>query len=285
VYATKGFFDVFGGYSDVNSGTIQNLFTVSGSGTILGARYTQVLPKFDAYEQRVAVGFDYRDFKNNVSLLGTTGSLLPDIVVKPLSLTYTGRIPQVGRDIAFYATYLTNSPGGPDGGQDAFSAQRAGARARYQIWRYGASYSQALSEDYLLRAAFSAQYTHDLLIPGEQFGMGGADSVRGYLERETASDLGHRLSVEGYTPDFGGRFSDTWKMRALAFFDAARGHDRVPARVPANEINGLASVGAGMRMTQGRNVSARLDYAHVLNAAGTRPAGKDRVHFTVVYSF
>jgi hemolysin activation/secretion protein len=285
VYASKGFFDVFGGYSDVNSGTIQNLFTVSGSGTILGARYTQVLPKLDAYEQRIALGYDYRDFRNNVSFVGTSGSLLPDITIRPVSLTYTGRLPQVGRDIAFYATYLTNTPGGADGGQDAFSAQRAGANARYQIWRYGASYSQALPADYLLRAAFSAQYTRDLLIPGEQFGMGGADSVRGYLERETASDLGQRLSLEAYTPDLGGRFSDTWKMRALAFYDTARGHDRIPARVPVNEINGLASVGAGLRMTQGRSVSARLDYAHVLNAAGTRPVGKDRVHFAVVYSF
>jgi hemolysin activation/secretion protein len=236
-YEQKGFFDVFGGHSDVNSGTVQNLFTVSGSGTILGARYTQVLPKIDSY------------------------------------------------DLSFYGTFVTNTPGGSDGNQDAFTAQRAGANARYQIWRYGAALSHALPQDYLIRAAFSGQHTRDLLIPGEQFGMGGADSVRGYLEREVASDIGQRLSFELYSPDFGGRLGDGWRTRALAFYDVARGHDRIPARVATNEINGLSSTGVGLRFTRGRAFSARLDYAYALNAAGTRPEGKDRVHFSLVYSF
>jgi len=77
-----------------------------------------------------------------------------------------------------------------------------------------------------VRAAANAQQTRDLLIPGEQFGMGGADSVRGYYERETASDVGRRFSLEGYGPDFGSWVGSTWRARALLFADAARGHDR-----------------------------------------------------------
>jgi hemolysin activation/secretion protein len=285
LYARQGYFDVFGGYSDVNSGTVQNLFTVSGKGTVLGARYTQVLPKFDAYEQRLAFGLDYRALQNNVSLLGTSNSLLPDITVRPASVSYIGRLSQVGRDASVYATYVTNLSGSGDASQDAFSAQRPQARAHYEIARYGASYSDALPGDFLVRASYNAQYTRDRLVPAEQFGMGGVESVRGYFERETASDVGHRVSLEAYSPDFGPRVIEGWRMRGLVFYDEARGYDRIPARVAANEINGLSSVGVGLRMTQGRTLSARMDLAHVLNAAGSRPVGKDRLHFAVIYSF
>lgn len=285
MYERKAFVDFFGGYSDVNSGTVQNLFTVSGSGTILGARYTQVLPKWEAYDHRVALGMDYRAFTNSVALVGTSGSLLPDVTVRPWSLTYTGHVPQVARDIAFFGSFVSNIAGSGDASQDAITGQRAGANAGYQLWRYSATLSEALPGDLLLRVALNGQYTREPLIPGEQFGMGGADSVRGFLEREVANDVGHRISVETYSPDLGTWLGEGWRTRALVFYDAAHGYDRQPARIAVNEVNGLSSAGLGLRFTQGRNLSARADYARVINAAGTRPVGKDRVHFSVIYSF
>src|SRR5687768_15631350 len=52
--------DFTAGYSNVNSGVVQNLFNVSGSGTILGVRYNMNLPKFGDLEQRLAFGLDWR---------------------------------------------------------------------------------------------------------------------------------------------------------------------------------------------------------------------------------
>lgn len=282
LYAWEGAIDLLAGYSNVNSGTVANLFAVSGAGSIFGVRYTQILPRVGTYEQKLALGWDWRTFRNNVTLVGTTGTLVPNITIKPLSLTYTGRQSQVGRDLTFYAAYSMNLPGGGDGNQDAFTAQRLNASAGYSIWRAGAAYSQVLPRDYLMRAALTAQYTRELLVAGEQFGMGGMDSVRGFHERETANDVGHRFSLEGYTPDFGARIGAAWRSRALAFLDFAHGYDNAPER-GAN--NGLASVGLGLRMNQGKAWAMRFDYAHVINEAGTRPYGKEMLQFSVAYSF
>jgi len=130
--------------------------------------------------------------------------------------------------------------------------------------------------------AANAQQTRDLLVPGEQFGMGGSDSVRGYYERETASDIGRRFSLEGYGPDFGLRIGSPWRARALVFYDAARGHDNIPERAPEN---GLGSYGFGFRVNQGKSFAFRLDAARVTKDAGSRLNGDYRAHAAVAYSF
>jgi hemolysin activation/secretion protein len=282
VYGWGGVVDVLTGYSSVSSGVVQDLFNVSGKGTVFGLRYTQLLGRIDAYEHRVAFGLDYRAYKNSVTLVGTTEQLVPDITVRPASLTYIGRFSQVGRDLSFNVSYSHNIPGGNKGGDADFEATRRGATAKYSIVRESVAFSQLLPSDFIVRAVASAQQTHDLLIPGEQFGMGGADSVRGYYERETASDKGQRFSLEGYGPDFGSWIGGNWRARALVFADAARGHDNAPIRGPDNK---LGSFGLGLRANQGKSLAFRLDVARVTKDAGTRLNGDYRAHAAVAYSF
>jgi hemolysin activation/secretion protein len=112
--------------------------------------------------------------------------------------------------------------------------------------------------------------------------MGGADSVRGYYERETASDVGRRFSLEGYGPDFGAKIGNNWRARALVFADSARGHDNEPVRGPENK---LGSFGLGLRANQGKSLAFRLDAARATQDAGTRTQGETRVHFAAAYSF
>ena len=288
-YEWNGAIDLTVAYSNVNSGSVGGLLNVSGAGSVYGVRYSQILPRIEAYEHKLALGYDYRDYHQNITFGGGGPGLLPDITVKPLTLTYSGRYVRVGREINGFAAFSQNIPGGADGSQAAFSsnaqtgaANRPQARAAYNVWRFGAVWSEALPKDYLLRAAFNGQYSNDRLAPVEAFGMGGADSVRGFNERETASDKGHRLSVEGYSPDFGSHLGAAWRARGLAFVDVARGSDQDPVR---GDKNGLASVGLGMRLNQGKALSFRVDWAHVMNAAGTRPLGKDKVFFALSYTF
>jgi hemolysin activation/secretion protein len=282
VYGWRGSFDVIAGYSDVSSGTVQDLFTVSGSGTIFGLRYNQILPRIDTYEQKLSLGWDYRKYNNSVVFLGTTESLIPDITVRPLALAYSGRLSRVGSDLSAYLAYSRNLPGGPDGDEEAFAAQRPGAKAKYSILRFGAAYTHTLPADFLVRAVFDAQRAKDPLVTAEQYGMGGMNSVRGYFEREVANDVGRRVSLEGYTPDFGSRVGATWRARALVFFDAAKGSDREPVRTQENT---LSSAGLGVRVSEGKSLSFRLDWARVRKAAGAHLEGDSRGHFSFVYSF
>jgi hemolysin activation/secretion protein len=282
IYSWNGLVDVLAGYSSVNSGTVQGLFNVSGSGNVFGLRYTQLLGRIESYEHRVSLGLDYRAYKNKVNLVGTNEPLVPDITVHPIVVAYTGRFSRVGQDLSFNVAYSHNVPGGSNGSQEDFDAQRTGAKAGYGVVREGVAFSQLLPADFIVRALANAQQTGDLLIPGEQFGMGGVDSVRGYYERETASDIGWRASLEAYTPDFGATMSSSWRARALVFADAARGHDKQPERGPENK---LGSYGLGVRANQGKSFAFRLDAARVTQDAGTRQKGDTRVHFAAAVSF
>jgi len=285
IYRWGGIVDVLAGYSSVNSGTVQGLFNVSGSGNVFGLRYTQLLGRMETYEHRVSFGLDYRAYKNDVNLVDTNEPLVPDITVKPVVLAYLGRFSRVGQDLSFNVSYSRNIPGGANGDQAAFDAQRPDASAKYGVVREGVAFSQLLPSDFIVRAVANAQQSHDLLIPGEQFGMGGMDSVRGYYEREVANDVGWRLSLEAYTPDFGSWFGGSWRARALVFADAARGHDNDPPRDPAHPDNKLGSFGLGARVNQGKSLGLRLDVARVTQDAGTRLSGDWRAHFAAAFSF
>jgi hemolysin activation/secretion protein len=281
IYRWNGAVDLVAGYSDVDSGTIQNLFTVSGKGSIFGARYTQILRRIESYEQKLSVGWDYRAFEQHVALIGTTTSLVPDITVRPISLAYAGRLSRVGSDLNFNLAVSRNLPGSGDAGKDAFDAQRFGAEPKYTILRGAASYSYILPRDFILRTAGNFQYTDDLLVPGEQFGLGGADSVRGFYEREIAFDEGWRVSGELYSPDFGP--STDWRVRALTFVDGGRGSDNAPER---NLRDGIASAGIGLRVNRGRTIFLRADWAYVLRGSNaTREKGEDRFHAAIGYSY
>ena len=301
LYRWNSALDFVAGYSDVDSGTVQDLFTVSGKGTILSARYSYILARVGAYEQKLSTSWDYRDFRQNVGTPGGGPSSLGDITIKPLALSYIGRYARAGYESNLFVTLVQNIPGGEDGNQEAFTSvrggatqvQRAGARASYQILRYGAQATGAKG-GLLLRAAFNGQHTKDVLIPAEQYGMGGADSVRGYIERETARDIGHRASVELYFPEMGEHMGGDWRARALVFVDWARGRDNAPLRdatQPAKD--GLSSLGFGLRLAHAKNFSGRIDFAHTLSdsgspqrlATGSKPRGYDRVHFAVAYTF
>jgi hemolysin activation/secretion protein len=283
MYGANALFDLYGGYSDVDSGTLADLFSVSGSGTIAGARYTQVMPRLGSYEQKLAIGLEWKAFDNDVVLVGTTTTLVPDVTTFPLLISYTGRDQEPGRDFAFFVTYAANNPyGDGDASRQAIEASRAGAKPRFQIVRFGASYSLALPQDNIFRVALDGQYTRDALIPGEQFGLGGLNSVRGFYERSTAHDIGHRVSFEMYGPEVGHLFAPDWRARFLGFIDAGRGKDQAPVRLAES---GLMSVGVGGRATRGKNLSLRFDFALVTDGTASRDTGTSRTHFGVAYTF
>ena len=285
IYGWSGVVDIIAGYSNVNSGAVQGLFNVSGSGDVFGLRYTQLLGRWESYEHRAYIGFDYRAYKNDVVPIdSSSGSVTPDITVRPASLGYMGRFSRVGQDLSFGVSYSRNVPGGNNGDDAAFAAtgQRDQATPKYSIVRENVAFSQLLPSDFILRAVANAQQTRDILVAGEQFGMGGVDSVRGYYEREVANDNGWRLSLEAYSPDFGTWFGSSWRARGLIFTDAARGHDNDPKQNPDNK---LGSVGAGVRANLGKSLAFRLDVARTTQDAGTRKSGDTRAHFALAYSY
>lgn len=271
--------DLFASYSDVDAGAVLAGIVdlqVSGRGTVAGVRYNHNLRRVGDYESKLMYGLDYKAYRNNVSLQGV--QLGSDVTVRPLSIAYIGSLATSRGEAGFAVTALHNLPGGDKGGSADFNRARAGASASYSILRYSAGYSHALPADWQARISISGQFTGDALVPGEQFGAGGANSVRGFNEREVSNDTGHLVSAEIYTPDLcTGWQSATAQCRLLAFADAARlrRNDPLPGEIARASI---ASVGLGLRMSVAKAMTLQMDVGHVIDAGPTQDKGGARVH-------
>lgn len=286
LYQYGDMLDLVAGYSDVDAGVVQDVFNVSGSGTVLGAHYSQFLDRIgDNYDHKLIYGLDYRAFNNNVTQVGGTTQLVPDVTVHPLSLAYNGNWHLSGSELGFSVSIAQNLPGGTKGSAADINSARPGATANYHIYRYGMNWVHTWPSDWQARVAVQGQETRDALVPGEQFGAGGADSVRGFNEREIANDHGYRSTLEGYTPDIGGDLgSADLRLRGLAFFDNA--NVRRNAILPGESAGqSISSVGIGLRMSHGGNLSVRADLAQVLDGTDTRRSGSNILHIGMAYLF
>ena len=286
-YRLNSSLDLYAGYSDVDSGTVGSLFDVSGAGTIFGGRWNYYLPKWGDVEQKVYAGLDYRAFQNKVTLTGGGVGLVPDYTIHPVSMGYGGVLRAAASVLNFNATLSTNIPGGSDGSKADFRCPRPsdglcvrnGADPNYVILRFGTSYSHVFRNEWQTRVALTGQYTDDALVPGEQFGIGGVDTVRGYLPREAASDRGYATQMELYTPNFAGKagLGDKWRTRLLGFYDFG-GVSRNNALPGEQAGKFLASTGIGLRLSYGKSLSLRLDLAQILKAHGTRQTDDVRLN-------
>jgi hemolysin activation/secretion protein len=293
LYAAGDTLDFTAGYSNVDSGTVSGIFNVTGAGTIFGARYTRNLDRIGDYDHRWQISLDYRSYDNkDVTAVGdpTNTQLIPDVTVHPITVLYSGIYRQQDGELGFQFGISANTPGGNDGDDATFCASRSNglgqcASAAYKIWRWGVNYNRALPADWQGRIAMNGQFTNNMLVTGEQFGLGGMDSVRGFLEREVTSDSGYRGTAEVYSPDFGGRTGiGGLRTRALAFVDwggVQRNHP-APGEIERQHI---ASAGLGARIAHGTNFSLRADWAMVWNEGGNQGSGDSRVHFSLSYVF
>lgn len=290
LYGLGDSIDMVAGYSTVDSGTVQNLFDVSGKGAVYALRYNHNLPKLGDFEHRLVYGIDYRAYQNLVTPVGGTFNFVPDITVHPASVTYSALLRGQQTNINLYLGYAQNLPGGNDGTDVHFKNSRRDARAAYRIWRMGGVYMRTFPKDWQFRLKVDAQYSQDALIAAEQFGLGGAESIRGFNERYLSNDKGFRSNWEIYTPDFGDMPGfENAKLRFLGFYDTGQvgRNSRQPGEL---ERVGLDSIGVGVRMSYGSNLTVKADFAEVLHdgsqfgtAAGRTHA--NRWHISVGYVF
>jgi hemolysin activation/secretion protein len=292
LYARGASMDFFAGYSDVDAGTTQTpagALSFSGRGGVIGARYNRHLDRIVGYSHRLIFGIDHRMYRNTCALgafgaagCGTAGATFS---LTPVLATYAGTWTREAGLASIYATAQANVPGGSRGNTEAIGRARANAKASYAVYRAGASFAQALAGDWQIRARFDLQHANEELTPPEQFGIGGANSVRGFLERERADDRGHAGSVELYTPELAARLGwNDWQVRALAFYDFGRTSRVNP--LPGEQVrNGIASAGVGLRVNRQKRFALRLDLAQIVDPGGTREGNHYRVTFASLWSF
>jgi hemolysin activation/secretion protein len=282
-YSAGGSLDVNLSYSSVNSGyltTAAGSYGISGSGNTLGVRYTHLLQRLGEWDQRVSLGYDYKFFQSNVVPLGENSSIVPELVAQPLTLGYAGFSKADGREWGGSFALVQNLPGGDKNTSSAYQAMggRSQADASYRIARYNLYLRQAMPGQWQFNLRFNGQETSHALITGEQFGLGGADSVRGFAEREVMNDRGLGASLELVSPDFGKRLGlDDLHCQGLVFYDAGQISRNLALPGETNSA-AIASAGLGLRLSYRNRINLRMDYANVRQGAGVRREGDERVH-------
>jgi hemolysin activation/secretion protein len=245
--------DLIGSYSDTRTNTPATAITpetnFTGRGTYLGMRVNQSLPSVGEYRHKLVLGIDYKDFANETSA-GGVRSNTGTITSKPFSIGYVAQMATPTYQLGGTLTYAQNFPGGLHGSQADYGT----APTNWEAWRANAFVGLPLPDDWQFRATANMQFANKLLIPAEQFGIGGASSIRGYAERAVAGDSGYAMNLEFYTPDFGKHLMDNVKSRGVFFYDF--GEVRQYSGIPETR---LASLGVGLRLNYGKDLTIKAD--------------------------
>ncbi|GBG12759.1 uncharacterized protein NMK_0292 [Novimethylophilus kurashikiensis] len=288
--------DFIAGYSNVNTGTVAGgLITVSGKGVILGAHYNHNFAKQGNYDQRVVGGVEYHAYRSDIFIGGSGSGLTPHVTATPWSLTYIGKWQQEEEKFAFSVGGSWNvlSEAASHGDEAIYKGFPYLAEQDFSKYSFSVDAVHAFAKHWQLHLNLSGQFTDDHLIPGEQFRIGGMDSVRGWHESVISGDKGYRWTAEIITPDFGNQLGDKVGLRALAFIDGGyvdnnRGIDGTKA-VDGSDKS-IASIGAGLRYSYSKNIVARFDYAYVIdgdinknNPTGSRERGDAFGHIALGY--
>lgn len=149
-------------------------------------------------------------------------------------------------------------------GLDAFDAtiNNTGTDGQFFAWLGQFQWVQQLSPGTLLLARVDAQLTPDSLLPLEQLGIGGVDTVRGYRQNQLVTDNGILASVEVRIP-----LTLANVLQLAPFFDIGTAWNN---RSPDPEPTTLASIGLGFRWLIGDALALRLDYGIPLVAVSNR---------------
>jgi hemolysin activation/secretion protein len=291
LYAQHATIDAYAAYSDIdgNSATVAGDLRFNGRGHLVGLRGTRYLPRLGEIDQRLSAGFDYRAYLNECGIAGlpagACGAGGESVSVQPLSVEYavqTGGSRPFGLIVSLHHNLQL---GGGRAADERFQAVRPGAKPRYTLVQLATVGRVDVAEDWQFRGRLNAQYTADGLVPGEQFGIGGIASVRGYEEREIAGDRGVSAALELFGPDLASRFGVAGTIRPVAFLDAGRVENRLGTPCLGNQSTcTLTGVGVGTQWTVG-SLGGQLFVATALKSAAQTEKNDTRAHIALSYGF
>jgi hemolysin activation/secretion protein len=263
--------------SDSNVAALGTL-SVLGKGQIFSTRMQMPFINTPRSSQTFSFGLEYKDFGESIQL-DQSASFNTPISYFNLSVGHTSVWRFAGGNQLFWTSSANFGPRGAGNSDQEFANKRFRGRPDYFYLRSEASARIALPFDAALRIFAGGQYAVDPIIANEQFAVGGADGVRGYLEAEELGDLGFRSSVELGSPTFS-FLEKRLSLDGFLFYDVGRVSTLAP--LPSENSNtALSSWGAGVNLFGFDHVSGTLQWAQPLWDGSRTKAGDSRIHFAI----
>jgi hemolysin activation/secretion protein len=256
--------EFFGVYAQ-STPRLDNSFNQTGVSAQFSARYDRHLPLVDGWQQQLQFGYDFKRSNNDLEFGGVqvfnANTHVHQFLVS-YDATKSDALGQTHANVA-----LIGSPGHLDGNNsdDAFQTTRNGATARYGYLQLLVQRDLTLGAGFGLSTRGRFQWTPNTLLPSEEMGLGGDDTLRGYAPYTVQGDRGWNVQVEARTPAFA-FFGDTGPaFQPFVFLDAGHVWNKIdqPGELQAGM---LSSVGVGLRFQWSRFVNARVTYGQPLRA-------------------
>lgn len=261
-------------------------FTSTGAGHTLGFSYTHYLPPQGGRRSYVSAAIEDKVF--DAALINGSFPVNTDRRSRPITVGYTARTETDTAVWGYNVDLAWNTGSGAN--NDLASYQSENARidtVRWKAVRGLASYTAPFAQTWQWTARGAYQYSPDVLISGEQIGLGGIGSVRGTeIERPISGDSGLSASIEMLTPEL------AQGLRLLGFVDGGYLRNNKPNGADKPSSDAIASVGVGLRYTH-RMFTAAADYGRIvkgsrvpltLNSASPQD-GDERFYITLSVRF
>lgn len=263
----------------------------SGKGVSLGARAIWTLSSLNEYKHQVSAGLESRRYRNNCELgdLGSAGcgTAAASVDVFPFTLSYVLQKPGA---LQLNASWVNNLPVARAGKDADFNAARPGAVSGYSILRGNALGVLPLTQDWSLTWRADVQASRKALVSAEQFGIGGASSVRGYPERALSGDSGAVASIEVRTllpnPFADEKSAQAQSLYFSLFVDSGAVSNKLNTSCVAGKSTcKLWGTGAAVLYRPSKATSLRVDLARAGQTVNDVQAGNWRGHFSLSTSF
>jgi hemolysin activation/secretion protein len=288
--------------SDSNVAAIGDV-NVLGKGTTAGLRWVRPVGAIADQSHSLSLGLDYKDVQQQTSTGGSTIST--PLRYLPLQFGYSGSFDEGAQrttqlsltsTLGLRRIFARNVASCPGGAADQFACQRQDGDGSFATLRGDLRQSWPIGGLGSLHLHGAAQAATGPVPSGEQFTIGGAETVRGYFEAEEAGDRGLLGSLEWHSPDLGetlsrwtrrddGSHAGLWTQTyALAFFDGAREWVFDPATGQAPH-HALGSYGLGFRAHLAKSITSEFDLAHPFRATLNTPANESRASFKLAVDY
>jgi hemolysin activation/secretion protein len=249
-------------------------FTSTGAGHAAGVSYTHYLPPQGGRRSYVSVGLEDKVFEaTRINDLLVPGAL--DRRSRPLVLGYNARTESNTAVWGYDLALAFNLGGGRANDLASYRSEDPRVTTtRWKALRGGMHWAAPFAQGWLFAAQAQYQYSPDVLIAGEQFGLGGYGSVRGTrIERPLSADKGLAGTLEVSTPELAPG------LRLFGFTDAGQLWNNDPDGLVKLSSDRLAGAGAGVRFSRGP-VVASIEYGRVVTgskvSSAVNPAAPDR---------
>ncbi|MEW5854146.1 MAG: ShlB/FhaC/HecB family hemolysin secretion/activation protein [Myxococcota bacterium] len=242
---------------------------IRGEADIYGIQYAYPLERRLSHRADLTCGFQLKDVKN--SILGNL--TLSQDRIRSLNVGYVARWLTEDGNTGLSAVY-TQGLGTVLGGSPNSNpvASRAGSGNSFGRLNLDASHVHQLGQGNFLLLRASGQLTGQPLTVGEQFALGGPDSVRGYVQSEFLGDRGYTLSLEYRRSVLD---DEAARLQLAAFLDhgGASLENPQPGEPLGRDFTGA---GVGLRLGLGERFSGRLDFGFPI-APGRNSTGQSPV--------